>query len=83
MRVLVGAEALDPGHGRRRSIASVDDVPDQLVRTPLQRSIQIMKRHRDVMFNGGTGADLRADFNDRHNPGGASVSGPSAMSMRL
>ncbi len=37
--------------------ASVDDVPDQLVRTPLQRSIQIMKRHRDVMFNGGTDAD--------------------------
>ena len=37
--------------------ASVDDVPDQLVRTPLQRSIQIMKRHRDVMFNGGAGAD--------------------------
>ena len=31
--------------------ASVDDVPDQLVRTTLQRSIQIMKRHRDVMFN--------------------------------
>ena len=31
--------------------ASVDDVPDQLVRTPLQRSIQIMKRHRDVRFN--------------------------------
>ena len=37
--------------------ASVDDVPDQLVRTPLQRAIQIMKRHRDVMFNGGTRAD--------------------------
>lgn len=31
--------------------ARVDDVPDQLVRTPLQRSIQLMKRHRDVMFN--------------------------------
>ena len=31
--------------------ASIDDVPDQLVRTPLQRSIQIMKRHRDIMFN--------------------------------
>ncbi len=30
--------------------ASIEDVPDQLVRTPLQRSIQIMKRHRDVMF---------------------------------
>ena len=37
--------------------ASVDEVPDQLVRTPLQRAIQIMKRHRDVMFNGGTSAD--------------------------
>ena len=37
--------------------ASADDVPDQLVRTPLQRAIQIMKRHRDVMFNGGREAD--------------------------
>lgn len=27
---------------------SVDDVPNQLVRTPLQRTIQIMKRHRDL-----------------------------------
>lgn len=31
--------------------ASVDAVPDQLVRTPLQRAIQIEKRHRDLMFN--------------------------------
>ena len=31
--------------------ARVDDVPDQLVRTPLQRSIQLMKRHRDMKFN--------------------------------
>jgi len=37
--------------------ASVDDVPDQLVRTPLQRVIQILKRHRDEMFNGGPDAD--------------------------
>ena len=29
----------------------VEDVPDQLVRTPLQRSVQLMKRHRDVKFN--------------------------------
>ncbi len=34
-----------------RFYASVDDVPDQLVRTALQRSIQILKRHRDVKFN--------------------------------
>ncbi|MGD9725511.1 MAG: nucleotidyltransferase [Gammaproteobacteria bacterium] len=31
--------------------ARVDDVPDQLVRTPLQRVIQILKRHRDMRFN--------------------------------
>lgn len=30
---------------------SVEDVPKQLVRTPLQRSIQLMKRHRDVYFD--------------------------------
>ena len=38
---------------RRASLvyASVDAVPDHLVRTPLQRSIQIIKRHRDVHFN--------------------------------
>ncbi len=31
--------------------AQIEDVPDQLVRTPLQQSIQIIKRHRDVAFN--------------------------------
>ncbi len=39
--------------------ASVDEVPDQLVRTPLQRSIQIMKRHRDMMFNHSRRHDYR------------------------
>lgn len=33
--------------------ASVDEVPDQLVRTSLQRSVQIMKRHRDLKFSKG------------------------------
>ena len=32
--------------------ASVSDVPDQLVRTPLQRAVQLLKRHRDVRFCG-------------------------------
>lgn len=38
---------------RRASLiyASIDKVPDQLVRTPLQRAIQLMKRHRDLSFN--------------------------------
>jgi hypothetical protein len=34
----------------KRIYASVEDVPDQLVRTPLQRAIQVLKRHRDVRF---------------------------------
>lgn len=39
--------------------ASVDDVPDQLVRTPLQRMIQILKRHRDIRFAGQPNGDER------------------------
>lgn len=31
--------------------ASIDDVPSQLVRTPIQRVIQILKRHRDLRFS--------------------------------
>ena len=30
--------------------ASVEDIPDYKVRTPLQSTIQILKRHRDMMF---------------------------------
>lgn len=30
--------------------ASVEDIPDYKVRTPLQRAIQVLKRHRDVYF---------------------------------
>jgi hypothetical protein len=30
--------------------ANIEDVPDYKVRTPLQRAIQILKRHRDIMF---------------------------------
>ena len=36
----------------------VEDVPDQLVRTPLQRSVQLMKRHRDVKFNNAKNNDF-------------------------
>lgn len=32
--------------------ASIQDVPDGLVRSPLQRAIQLLKRHRDVRFVG-------------------------------
>jgi hypothetical protein len=40
---------------RRRAMArdiraSVEDIPDYKVRTPLQSAIQILKRHRDMMF---------------------------------
>lgn len=30
--------------------ADVEDVPEYKVKTPLQRAIQILKRHRDIMF---------------------------------
>lgn len=30
--------------------ANIEDVPQYKVRTPLQRAIQILKRHRDIMF---------------------------------
>jgi hypothetical protein len=33
-----------------RIMAKVDDIPDYKVKTPLQRTIQLLKRHRDVMF---------------------------------
>ncbi len=36
----------------RAIFASVAEVPDALVRTPLQRAIQILKRHRDMRFAG-------------------------------
>jgi hypothetical protein len=39
-----------------RIYASVDEIPAYVWKTPLQRSIQILKRHRDVMFDGN--ADL-------------------------
>lgn len=35
---------------RQRITASVDDIPDYRVKTPLQRAIQLLKRHRDCMF---------------------------------
>lgn len=43
---------------RRRDIAlaegraSVQEIPDYRVRTPLQRLVQLLKRHRDVRYNG-------------------------------
>lgn len=37
---------------RERITASVDEIPDYKVKTPLQRAIQLLKRHRDCMFAG-------------------------------
>lgn len=35
-----------------RVYASVEDIPNHKVRTPLQDSVKLLKRHRDVMFDG-------------------------------
>ncbi len=47
----------------RMVYASVDDVPEHKVRTPLQRVVQMLKRHRDIMFSAPpySTADPRGD----------------------
>ena len=47
-------QLLFEAHSQRQNFPYTrrEDIPDALVRTPLQRAIQIMKRHRDVRFNG-------------------------------
>lgn len=35
---------------QRRAYATIEDVPAYQLKTPLQRAIQLLKRHRDVMF---------------------------------
>lgn len=47
-------ELLFEAYGQRQNFPfrRAEDIPDTLVRTPLQRAIQIMKRHRDVRFKG-------------------------------
>jgi hypothetical protein len=37
--------------GNRDLYETVNEVPKRLLRTPLQRAIQLMKRHRDVFFS--------------------------------
>ncbi len=38
--------------GRVSDFASVEDIPNHLVKTTLQKVIQLLKRHRDTMFTG-------------------------------
>ena len=42
----------ESGRGRDDFYVRWEDIPEALVRTPLQRAIQIMKRHRDMRFSG-------------------------------
>lgn len=39
--------------GESSIYASVDEIPDYKIKTPLQKSIQLLKRHRDNMFAEG------------------------------
>ncbi|CUH64885.1 hypothetical protein TL5118_01054 [Thalassovita autumnalis] len=39
-------------NAKGRAYASVEDIPSYEVRTPLQDAIKLLKRHRDVMFDG-------------------------------
>lgn len=49
-RMRVQAERQLKAMLEQRALASIDDVPTWEWKTPLQRAIQILKRHRDVMF---------------------------------
>lgn len=42
--------------------ASVEDVPDYKVKTPLQRAIQVLKRHRDIFFSSNDGKNKPASI---------------------
>ena len=35
--------------------ANVEEIPEYRVKTPLQRAIQVLKRHRDIMFQNNSG----------------------------
>lgn len=39
-------------HMARTIMASVEDIPDYKVKTPLQQAIMLLKRHRDITFDG-------------------------------
>lgn len=41
-----------------RAYCSVEDVPTFVVRTPLQKAIQILKHHRNLMFEGADNAPI-------------------------
>ncbi len=47
---VAGRQELFEAH--KELFKSIDDVPAQLVKTPLQRAVQLLKRHRDVRFAG-------------------------------
>jgi hypothetical protein len=51
-------KAMETQFVRKRAVlaealkASIEDVPEWRVKTPLQRAVQLLKRHRDVYFAG-------------------------------
>ena len=55
---LLASQRLSIYSANRSLYDSVEDVPKQLIRTPLQRSVQLMKRHRDVCFDGRENAPI-------------------------
>jgi Adenylyl/Guanylyl and SMODS C-terminal sensor domain len=40
-------------------MGKVEDVPEYKVRTPLQRGVQLMKRHRDIRYSGKNVSDFK------------------------
>lgn len=46
-------------HENRKIYNSVEDVPENKVKTPLQRSVQILKRHRDIYYDRSNANDYK------------------------
>jgi len=50
-RMRIRRDALKRHLVEMKKYAKVDDVPDFAAKTPLQRAVQLLKRHRDIMFS--------------------------------
>lgn len=50
-RMKVKTQYLKEQYAKAQFRAEVEEIPDYKVRTPLQQAIQILKRHRDILFN--------------------------------
>lgn len=52
LQMVVRQRMLKEAYAKGKMALAAEDVPDYKVKTPLQQSVQILKRHRDTFFKG-------------------------------